>query len=539
VNPALAARVRAWIAADPDPQTRAELGDLLARGDEAALASRFAGSLAFGTAGLRGALGGGPNRMNVAVVRAASFGVAAWLRTQGAAAGVVVGHDHRHNSARFARDAAGVLAAAGIPVWLATRPWPTPVTAHAVRRLGGSAGVMVTASHNPAPDNGYKLYDGTGAQIVPPVDRDVARAITEAGPAAGVPCDPDSPLVTPLGDEAVAAYLDDVGGIVPAGPRGLRVVYTPVHGVGLDVFRALWARAGFPPPIVVAEQATPDPDFPTAPFPNPEEPGVLDRALALAAREDAALVLANDPDADRLAVAVRDRGGLRVLTGDELGVVLGARMLELTEGDDRVVARSVVSSTMLDDVAAAAGVPCRTTLTGFKWIARAGDADGRRLVFGYEEALGYAVTPLVRDKDGLTAALVVADLAAREPVTEVLARLAAAHGARATAQWSVRVPAAAGAAELTARVRAHPPSSLAGAAVARVVDYMQGASGLPPADLVALELDDGGRVLVRPSGTEPKVKCYFEAAGADPAAAAARVAELRTAFEETVGSIVG
>lgn len=525
----LEGRVREWIAADPDPETRAELGALLDSGATEELASRFSGLLTFGTAGLRGALGGGPNRMNLAVVRRASAGVAAWLNAGGdGRRGVVVGHDHRHRSADFARETAGVLAAAGIPVRLATRAWPTPVTAHAVRHLDAAAAVMVTASHNPAPDNGYKVYDGTGSQIIPPTDREIAAAIEASGPARGIPCEPGHPRVVPLGEEAIAAYLDDAVAVVQPGPRDLRVVYTPVHGVGLDVFEALWRRAGFPAPIVVAEQARPDPDFPTAAFPNPEEPGVLDLALALAEREQADVVIANDPDADRLAVAIRAGGSLRVLAGDELGWVLATHALATTAGDDRVVARSIVSSTLLDEIAADAGVPCRVTLTGFKWISRAGDTDGRRLVFGYEEALGYAVSPRVRDKDGLTAALMFADLAAREPIAGVLARIASRHGAHATTQWSRRVPDAAA---FTAAIRAHPPAALAAVRVRRVVDHA------PATDLLEIELGNEGRVLVRPSGTEPKVKCYFEAVAAEPETARAQVVALRTAFEEYVGSI--
>jgi phosphomannomutase len=535
--------VRAWIAADPDPASRAELEALLDAGDQDALASRFAGPLTFGTAGLRGALGAGPSRMNVAVVRAASAGLAHWIRAAGTEArGVVVGFDHRHLSDVFARDTAGVLAAAGIPVRLASRPWPTPVTAYAVRHFGAAAGVMVTASHNPAPDNGYKVYDGSGSQIIPPVDAEISAAIAATGPAAEIAYAPDSDRIEPIGDDALDAYLDTAATVVPpGGRRDLRVVYTPVHGVGLDVFAALWERAGFPPPIVVDAQAKPDPDFPTAPFPNPEEPGVLDLALDLARRHRADLVLANDPDADRLAAAVPVAGGWRVLTGDEVGALLGAHMLATTSGDDRVVARSIVSSRLLDRIAAAAGVPARATLTGFKWVSRAGDSDGRRLVFGYEEALGYAVTPHVRDKDGLTAALALADLAARGSLTDTLDALADAHGLYATAQWSLRFADAAGAAAFTARLRAAIPAELGGINVDRAIDYQHGVDGLPPADLLAFELADGSRVLVRPSGTEPKAKCYFEVVvpRREPERARDRLARLQTALQRVAGTMPG
>jgi phosphomannomutase len=540
--PALAGRVREWIAADPDAGTRAELQALLDAGDADALRSRFAGRLQFGTAGLRGALGGGPNRMNLAVVRVASFALGRWIESQGTRdRGVVVGYDHRHGSARFARDAAGVLAAMGMPVWLADRAWPTPVTAYAVRHFEAAAGVMVTASHNPAPDNGYKVYDGTGSQIIPPADAEIAASIEAAGPANAIASDPDSERVCVLGTDALDAYVAVAGTVVPDGPRTLRAVYTPLHGVGLDVFRALWARAGFDAPIVVEQQAAPDPDFPTAPFPNPEEPGVLDLALELAQRHHADVVLANDPDADRLAVAVPHGGGWKVLTGDEIGWLLGARALEHSEGADRVVARSIVSSTFLDTIASEAGVPSRATLTGFKWISRAGDADGRRLVFGYEEALGYSVTPAVRDKDGLTAALAIADLAARTSLTHELDRLAERHGLHATDQWSMRFAEASAANAFTDRLRAAPPEDFGGTPVVGFVDFRDRSEGFPPADVLQFTLADGSRALVRPSGTEPKVKCYFEVvveAHHGPEAQK-RLAALRTAFQHVASTMDG
>jgi phosphomannomutase len=542
VPSALADRTRAWIAADPDPDARRELEALLAAGDSAALEARFSSTLEFGTAGLRGALGAGPNRMNLANVRAASAGLGKWLYGAGLAErGVVVGFDHRHQSDRFARETAAVLAAQGISVRLATHAWPTPVTAFAVQHYDAGAGVMVTASHNPAPDNGYKVYDETGSQIIPPVDAQIAAGIAGAGPANEIATDPSSSRIAPLGDEAITAYLDAVAPSPSGNPRDLRVVYTPIHGVGLDVFRALWERAGFAPAAIVDVQAKPDPDFPTAPFPNPEEPGVLDHARALAERLDADLLLANDPDADRLAVAIPVDGAWRALKGDEIGALLGAHMLSSTSGDDRVVGRSIVSSRLLDRIAAAAGVPSRVTLTGFKWVSRVGDRDGRRLVFGYEEALGYAVNPLVRDKDGLTAAIALAELASRTSLADELDRLAAAHGLHATGQWSMRFADGRGAAAFTAHVRAEPPSELDGLAVTSVTDYLDGGGGLPPADLLELDLADGSRVLVRPSGTEPKVKCYFEVVvgPGEHARAAARLDAFGIAFRHIADTMPG
>jgi phosphomannomutase len=542
VPPELAERTRAWIAADPDPDARRELEALLAAGDANALEERFGSTLEFGTAGLRGPLGAGPSRMNVANVRLASAGLGRWLRGAGLAdRGVVVGHDHRYLSDRFARETAAVLAAQGVPVRLATRAWPTPVTAYAVRHHHAGAGVMITASHNPAPDNGYKVYDETGSQIIPPVDAEIAAGIAASGAADKIPNDPTSPRITPLGEEAIDAYLDAVSPTVSYARHDLRVVYTPIHGVGLDVFRALWERAGFAPAEIVEVQAKPDPDFPTAPFPNPEEPGVLDPARELAQRHDADLLLANDPDADRLAVAIPVDGRWRVLTGDEIGALLGAHVLASTTGDDRVVGRSIVSSRMLDRIAEAAGVPARVTLTGFKWVSRVGDRDGRRLVFGYEEALGYAVNPLVRDKDGLTAAVAVAELASRTSLADELDRLVGVHGLHATGQWSRRFADGRGASALTARVRAEPPKELGGVAVTSVTDHLHGSGDLPPADLVQLDLADGSRVLVRPSGTEPKVKCYFEVVvgAGEKARAAARLEAFGTAFRHIADTMPG
>ena len=439
----LRARAQAWIADDPSPVDRAELGALLAaagasppdavaRTALADLTDRFAGTLQFGTAGLRGAMGAGPNRMNRAVVQAATAGLVRWLREHrpaAAAAGVVLGWDARHRSAEFAEQAAAVLTGAGIHVHLLPGRSPTPLLAFAIRHLSAGAGVMITASHNPPADNGYKLYLGDGAQIVPPVDEQIEAAIRGQGPLAGLPLGPaDGPLVTRHGDEVAQAYLDAVVAAsagAPAAPAaaGLRVVYTQLHGVAGPLMLRAIERAGYPAPQVVAAQAEPDPDFPTVSFPNPEEPGALDLAMADARRLGADLILASDPDGDRLAVAVPDPeadGGWRKLTGDQTGALLGAFLLDATAAaahpGERLVATTVVSSTMLSSIAAAAGVRYAETLTGFKWIVRAGDQrPGSRFVLGYEEALGYAVGDVVRDKDGIGAALALLGLAAAGP----------------------------------------------------------------------------------------------------------------------------
>ncbi len=508
----LAERARAWLAEDPDPETRAELQTLLAAGDEAAVADRFAGRLEFGTAGLRGALGAGPNRMNRVVVQQTAAGLAAYLSARGGGT-VVVGFDARRNSDVFAEDSAAVLEGAGLHTWVLPRPLPTPVLAFAILHLGCAAGVMVTASHNPPQDNGYKVYLDDGRQIVPPADAEIAAAVDAAGPLAELP---RSAGWQRLDDRIVDAYLDAVAGLSLVQARDVRVAYTPLHGVGRTVVEAAFARAGFPPPAVVAEQADPDPTFPTVPFPNPEEPGAMDLALAAGAASAADVVIANDPDADRCAAAV----GGRMLTGDELGALLADHILRHTSGKDRLVASSLVSSTLLAKIAAAHGVRHRATLTGFKWITRAGDAvPGSRFVFGYEEALGYCVAGTgwpVRDKDGISAALLVAELAADaktrgQTLCDRLDALARAHGLHATAPWTVRVADLRQIAAEMRRLRDRPPAGLGGLAVLETVDLSAGSDDLPPTDGLLLRLDGDARVVVRPSGTEPKLKAYLEA----------------------------
>ena len=560
----LRAEAERWIAGDPDERDRAELRALLDDGGEAAgadLADRFGARLEFGTAGLRGAIGAGPNRMNRAVVRAATAALAGWLSSyrgpDAAQAGVVIGCDARHRSDEFAEEAARVLGGAGIRARLLPPRQPTPLLAFAVRHLRAAAGIMITASHNPPADNGYKLYLGDGAQIIPPVDKQIAGAIAGLGDLSRIPVAlPDSPLIARLGDEVARAYLDAIvaavpGPAAPGGePSGVRVVYTPLHGVAAGLALRAFERAGFGPPQVVAAQAEPDPAFPTVAFPNPEEPGALDLALAQARDTGADLVIANDPDGDRLAVAVPDAtapGGWRALTGDQVGGLLGAYLLDRAPGPEpsaRLVATTVVSSTLLAKVAATAGVRYAETLTGFKWIVRAADGvPGARFVFGYEEALGYAVTPAVRDKDGMSAALALLSLAAtaRAAGQSLLDRwdaLEAAHGVHLTAQVTLptRAPA-----QVMSGLRAHPPDSVADLPVTAVTDLAAGASGLPPSDVLTYHLA-GARVVIRPSGTEPKVKAYLEVVepvvggslAAARSAAAGRLAPLRAAVAALV-----
>jgi phosphomannomutase len=512
----LTERARAWAAEDPDEQTRSELEALVAAAEadpEGAaavdLAERFAGVLEFGTAGLRGALGAGPMRMNRVVVTRAAAGLAAYLRAQGAADGapVVIGYDARHNSDVFARDTAEVMTGAGFRALLLPRPLPTPLLAFAIRHLGCVAGVMVTASHNPPQDNGYKVYLGDGSQIVPPADSGIAAAIDAVGPLAQVPRGDGGEV---LGEEVLEAYYAAVASLPdPDGPRDVRVVYTPMHGVGGTSVVDVLERAGFPAPHVVGAQAEPDPDFPTVGFPNPEEPGAMDLAMALAAEVGADLVVANDPDADRCAVAVPDPHGWRMLRGDEVGALLGDFLLR--QGKDGVYAASIVSSSLLGRMAESHGRAYVETLTGFKWIAR---VDG--LAFGYEEALGYCVAPhQVRDKDGVSAALLVIELAALlkaegRSLTDRLDEIALQHGVHATDQLSVRVTDVAVIRQAMETLRSTPPRELGGLPVEQVEDLTEGTEALPPTDGLRYRLVEGARVIVRPSGTEPKLKCYLE-----------------------------
>ncbi|HEY0639656.1 MAG TPA: phospho-sugar mutase, partial [Pseudonocardiaceae bacterium] len=495
----------------------------------------------FGTAGLRGVVRAGPNGMNTAVVRGTTAGLARWLHAHGHAGGpVVVGRDARHRSEEFARETAGVLAAAGFDVRVLPRPLPTPVLAFAVRRLGAVAGVQITASHNPPADNGYKVYLDAGAQLVPPADAEIEAAIGAAGPALAVPTT-DTWRV--LGEDVVEAYVDRVAALPRGTARTLRVAVTPMHGVGGATLRAALERAGFTDVHEVAAQLDPDPDFPTVAFPNPEEPGAVDLLLALAADVDADLAVALDPDADRCALAVPGPDGWRMLRGDETGVLLGAHVLSTVDRaarPDPLVATTIVSSSLLGAVATAHGARYDETLTGFKWIVRAGDGHGTGLVFGYEEALGLCVDPdVVRDKDGISAAVLACDLAATlkaagRTLPDALDDLALAHGLHVTEPVTVRLTESGSAA--MARVRAALPATVDG-------EPVTAEDLLPLTDGVRLR-GPGRRVVIRPSGTEPKLKAYLEVvvpvadAAALPAAreeATARLAGLRRAVTELLG----
>ncbi|MFI8343467.1 phospho-sugar mutase [Streptomyces sp. NPDC085639] len=535
----LITRAQAWLAEDPDPETAAELAALIESADTAELADRFSGTLQFGTAGLRGEIGAGPMRMNRGVVIRAAAGLAAHLKAQGHDGGlVVVGYDARYKSADFARDTAAVMTGAGLRAALLPRPLPTPVLAYAIRHLGAVAGVEVTASHNPPRDNGYKVYLGDGSQIVSPADSEIAAQIAAVEKLADVPR-PESGWQE-LGDEVLEAYLARTDAVLtPGSPRDVRTVYTAMHGVGKDVVLAAFARHGFPEPVLVAEQAEPDPAFPTVAFPNPEEPGAMDLAFAKAAEVQPDIVIANDPDADRCAVAVPTGDGWRMLRGDEVGALLAAHLVHKgVSGGDSVFAESIVSSSLLGRIAEAAGVGHEETLTGFKWIARV-----KGLRYGYEEALGYCVDPEgVRDKDGVTAALLVAELASvlkeqGRTLTDLLDDLAMAHGLHATDQLSVRVSDLSIIADAMAALRAQPPVSLAGLRVVSAEDLSQGTETLPPTDGLRYYLDGAykARVIARPSGTEPKLKCYLEVVV--PVAEASDLAPARVRGQEVLDAI--
>jgi phosphomannomutase len=537
---------RAWAAQDPDPVTSASLLELVRQVEDGVPAARqeledsFRGTLQFGTAGLRAALGPGPNRMNRVVVRRAAAGLADFLlSTVGEAAPgtrprAVVGYDARHNSDIFAEETAAIFTAAGIETFLMPAPLPTPLLAYAVRALECDGGVMVTASHNPPQDNGYKVYlgrhavpeSGNGAQIVAPYDAGIAARINAVGPLESISLAPSGWTV--LDESLASGYQRATAALALADEfpsRDLRIVLTPLHGVGGGTALAVLNAAGFKDITLVAEQAEPDPDFPTVSFPNPEEPGALDLALEAAERLAADIVIANDPDADRAAVAARDpdTGAWRMLRGDEVGALLGAHVAarlatgKMTddggaeEGAQGVFANSIVSSRLLARIAAAAGYAHQETLTGFKWISRVPG-----LVYGYEEALGYCVAPdLVRDKDGISAALLIAELAAAakaegKTVFDTLDELYLQHGLHASDQLSIRVADLGLLDAMMNRLRVSPPETFGSSAVEVYTDLAEGSDMLPPTDGLLYVTRDLTRVIIRPSGTEPKLKCYLE-----------------------------
>ncbi|MEY2946156.1 MAG: hypothetical protein RL243_930 [Actinomycetota bacterium] len=536
-------RVQAWLDQDPDAVTRAELELLLSAGDEPSLRARFDSRIGFGTAGLRGELGAGPNRMNRVLVAQAAAGIASYLKTVGGKS-VVIGYDGRVNSDVFARDSARIFAGAGLSVTLFDTYAPTPMLAFATRRgpvAGGAPfdiGVMVTASHNPPRDNGYKVYSGAmgGSQIISPMDREISEAIAAVAASLRFDQIPVSDDYTTGGRELRAEYIAHTSGLALDGRREpLRITFTAMHGIGWETTREIFRAAGLAAPMTVSRQIEPDGNFPTVAFPNPEEPGALDLAIAEATSNASQLILAEDPDADRLAVAVpdpRDPTGWRKLTGDQIGFILGAEAAEraAAAGRSGSLACSIASSNALAAVAEHYGLGFKQTLTGFKWISKVPG-----LIFGYEEALGYCFDPAhTPDKDGISAALVMADLAGRlaaqgSSIGEELDLLYEKFGHWATSQITLRFDNVAKAAAIVAAIRANPPQTVLGQTPA-FTDLANGTDDLPATDGLRFALPDGRRALIRPSGTEPKLKCYLEAKGKTAAEASAGLTELEAEF---------
>ncbi|OIQ80842.1 putative phosphomannomutase [mine drainage metagenome] len=513
------AEVNAWILDDPDNTTAEALKNALAANDEEELRVAFNGFLQFGTAGLRGPLGAGPSRMNRAVVGRTALGLGAYLKARGGQK-VVIGYDARHGSHQFAVDSAELLAGLGFETLLMPRELPTPVLAFAVNELLAHAGIMVTASHNPAQDNGYKVYLGgtfdglhyRGSQIIPPADSQIANEIAKI---TAVKNAMRSDSWTYIPESVIDKYISIAAELAPTDTiKKLRVVHTSLHGVGSETFEAVAAKAGFADVLTVPEQAEPDPDFPTVAFPNPEEPGAIDLALDLASRANADLVIANDPDADRCAAAVfdKDLSHWRMLRGDEVGALLGETIAkrQSESGEQGVLATSIVSSSLLGKIAGHYGLRFRQTLTGFKWLSRV-----EHLAFGYEEALGYCVDSMhVNDKDGISAAVELMTLAANlkaqgKTLLDLLDEISLRHGVHATEQVSIRVTDLSLLSGIVGNLRANPPTTVGSRAVIQIDDLAKGSDDLPPTDGLRIHLD-GVRIIVRPSGTEPKIKCYLE-----------------------------
>ncbi len=509
-----------WLECEPDLKNREEIEVLLA-GPESELIQRFTGHLEFGTAGLRGPLGAGPQRMNRPLVQMTAAAIAQRLLEddQKESPLVVVGFDARKQSDVFASDTARVLANQNIRCVLLPKALPTPVLAFSVLQINASAGIMVTASHNPRQDNGYKVYWKDGAQINTPLDKEISTYLDGIKPNEVKLAPLDSPLITFDEGNLLDQYLDMAASCVSKVPDSeLKIMYTPIHGVGKDTLIEAFTKSGFSSVDVVTEQADPDPDFPTVEFPNPEVPGTLDLALAEAKKIHADLVLANDPDADRLAVVVPDGEAWRTFNGNEIGALLAEHLLRSSEGSDRLVVTTIVSSRMLKEIAKHHGIHYEETLTGFKWIMRPGiDSQEKNFIFGYEEALGFAVGDHVHDKDGITSALVFAELTAEakqqgKSVVDRLHDLWVRHGVHVTGQITHRFEGSEGAdvmMQIMNLIRQNPPQKIGSCDVEEVTDFLSQESGLPPTNAIALETSQS-RVVVRPSGTEPLIKIYAE-----------------------------
>ena len=535
MDQSLIGEVQAWIADDPDPQTASLLQQWLDANNEAELRTSFSGFLEFGTAGLRGPIRPGPSGMNRAVVGRTATGIVAYMRERNLTS-VVIGRDARYGSEDYTFETAEIMSGAGMKVFVLPRPLPTPVLAFATNELGCDVGIMVTASHNPPQDNGYKVYLGgtvdgieyRGSQIVSPTDVSIAQKIAAVKSLKNQPRGKEWVV---LGEEVVEKYIDRTASLA-TNPGALKIVYTAMHGVGTETLQRVFQKAGFASPILVDAQCAPDPDFPTVAFPNPEEPGAIDLALETAHAFNADLVIANDPDADRCAAAVKDPlTGWRMLRGDELGAILGESIARKTKGG--IFANSIVSSSILKKIAAHHNLEFKETLTGFKWLAKI-----RGLTFGYEEALGYAVDArTVNDKDGISAAITLAqiatDLAANgKTVLDLLDEIWARHGFHATEQISIRLSDLSKVGVILGGLRRNPPLHIAGRAVTSIDDLAAPTDGLPATDGLRIWLDGGVRIIIRPSGTEAKMKCYIEVIERDSKSAQVVLDQLRPPLKE-------
>ena len=535
MDQSLIGEVQAWIADDPDPQTASLLQQWLDANKEAELRTSFSGFLEFGTAGLRGPIRPGPSGMNRAVVGRTATGIVAYMRERNLTS-VVIGRDARYGSEDYTFETAEIMSGAGMKVFVLPRPLPTPVLAFATNELGCDVGIMVTASHNPPQDNGYKVYLGgtvdgieyRGSQIVSPTDVSIAQKIADVKSLKNKPRGKEWVV---LGEEVVEKYIDRTASLA-TNPGALKIVYTAMHGVGTETLQRVFQKAGFASPILVDAQCAPDPDFPTVAFPNPEEPGAIDLALETAHAFNADLVIANDPDADRCAAAVKDPlTGWRMLRGDELGAILGESIARKTK--DGIFANSIVSSSILKKIAAHHNLEFKETLTGFKWLAKI-----RGLTFGYEEALGYAVDArTVNDKDGISAAITLAqiatDLASNgKTVLDLLDEIWARHGFHATEQISIRLSDLSKVGVILGGLRRNPPLHIAGRAVTSIDDLAAPTDGLPATDGLRIWLDGGVRIIIRPSGTEAKMKCYIEVIEKDSTTAQVVLDQLRPPLKE-------
>ena len=535
MDQSLVGEVQAWIADDPDPITASQLQQWLDTNNESELRTSFNGFLQFGTAGLRGPIRPGPSGMNRAVVGRTAAGIVAYMKERNLTS-VVIGRDARYGSEDYTFETAAIMSGAGMKVFVLPRPLPTPVLAFATNELGCDVGIMVTASHNPPQDNGYKVYLGgtvdgieyRGSQIVSPTDVSIAHKIDTITSLKELP---RGKVWTVLGEEIIEKYIECTASLATR-PGTLKIVYTAMHGVGTETLQRVFHKAGYPSPILVAAQAAPDPDFPTVAFPNPEEPGAIDLALETAKTFDADLVIANDPDADRCAAAVKDPvTGWRMLRGDELGAILGESIAR--KSSDGIFANSIVSSSILKKIAGHYNLDFKETLTGFKWLAKVKD-----LTFGYEEALGYAVdAKTVNDKDGISAAITVAqiatDLAADgKTLLDLLDEIWSRHGYHATEQISIRLSDLSKVDVILGGLRANPPQNIAGRVVTSIDDLATPTDGLPPTDGLRIWLDGGVRIIIRPSGTEAKMKCYIEVIEKDSKTAQVVLDQLRPPLKE-------